>query len=113
MCFFSLTFQKFREVCMQVRRLNPAHFYLAPNLSWDTMLITTSVKLALLQDIGQLLFFEKGIRGGINGLAALRLFKANNTHLEYFNSDKESNVGAFFDATSLYAGTMQKELTVG
>ena len=56
---------------MQVYKLDPAHFYSAPNLSWDAMLMTTGVKLELSQDIDQLLFFEKGIRGGINGLGAL------------------------------------------
>ena len=106
-------FQKFREVCMQVYKLDPAHFYSAPNLSWDAMLITTGVKLELLQDIDQLLFFEKGIRGGINGLGALRHFEANNKYLENFNSKEQSTFGAFFDVTSLYAGTMQKEMPVG
>ena len=61
------------------------------------MLITTGVKLKLLQDIDQLLFFEKGIRGRINGLGALRHFEANKNHLENFNSEEESTVGAFFD----------------
>ena len=106
-------FQKFREACMQVYNLDPAHFYSAPNLSCDAMLITTGVKLELLQDIDQLLFFEKGIRGGINGLGALRHFEANNKYLENFNPDEESTFGAFFDVTSLYAGTMQKEMPVG
>ena len=106
-------FQKFREVCMQVYKLDPAHFYSAPNLSWDAMLITTGVKLELLQDIDQLLFFEKGIRGGINGLGALRHFEANNKYLENFNSKEESTFGAFFYVISLYAGTMQKEMLVG
>ena len=77
------------------------------------MLITTGVKLELLQDIDQLLCFEKGIRGGINGLGALRHFEANNKYLENFNSNEECTFGAFFDVTSLYAGTMQKEMPVG
>ena len=106
-------FQKFREVCMQVYKLDPAHFCSAPNLSWDAILFTTGLKLELLQDIDQLLFFEKGIRGGINGLGALRHFEANNKYLENFNSNEESIFGAFFDVTSLYAGTMQKEMPVG
>ena len=67
---------------MQVYKLDPAHFYSSPNLSWDAMLITTGVNLELLQDIDQLLFFEKGIRGGINGLGALRHFEASNKYLE-------------------------------
>ena len=98
---------------MQVYSLDPAQFYSAPNLSWDAMLITTGVKLELLQDIVQLLFFEKGIRGGINGLGALHHFEANNKYLQNFNPNEESTFGAFFDLTSLYAGTMQKEMPVG
>lgn len=106
-------FQKFREVCLDVYKLDPVHFYSAPNLSWDAMLITTGVKLELLQDIDQLLFFEKSIRGGINGLGALRYFEANNKYLDTFDPQKEATFGAFFDVTSLYAGTMQKEMPVG
>ena len=98
---------------MQVYRLDPAHFYSAPNLSWDAMLITTGVKMELLQDIDQLLFFEKAIRGGINGLGALRHFEANNKYLDNFNPEKDVTFGAFFDVTSLYAGTMQMEMPLG
>ena len=105
-------FQKFREVCMQPYKLDPAHFYSAPNLCWDAMLITTGVKLELLQYIDQLLLFQKGIRGGINGLGALRHFEANKKYLKNFNSKEESTFGAFFDVTSLYAGTLQKEMPV-
>ena len=93
--------------------MDPTHFHSAPNLSWDAMLITTGVKLELLQDIDQLLFFEKGIRGGINGLGALHHFEANDKHLENFNSNEESTFGDFFDVTSLYADTMQKQMPVG
>ena len=81
MCFFRLTFSKTSEVCMQAYKLDPSHFYSAPNLSWDAMLIATGVKLELLQDIDQL-FFENGIRGGINGLGAFRQFEANNKYLK-------------------------------
>ena len=88
-------FQKFREVCMQVYNLDPAHFYSTPNLSWDAILITTGAKLELLQDIDQLLFFEKGNRGGINGLGDLRQFEENNKYLENFNPNEESTFGAF------------------
>ena len=100
-------FQKFREVCMQVYKLDPAHFYSAPNLSWDAILITAGVKMELMQDIDQLLFFEKAIRGGINGLGPLKHFEANNKYLDNFNPEKDVTFRAFFDVTSLYAGTMQ------
>ena len=91
---------------MQVYKLDPAHFYSAPNLNWNAMLITTGVKLELLQDIDQLLFFGKGICGRNIGLGAFRHLKANSKYLENVNSNKESTFGAFFDVMSLSSGTM-------
>ena len=57
-----------------------------------------------------LLFCEKAIRGGLNGVGALRHFKANNKYLNTYNPDQVSVYGAFFDVTSLYAGIMMKKL---
>ena len=65
-------FEKFRSVCLNVYKLDPSHFFSAPNLSWESMLISTRVKLGLLQDIDMLLFFERGIRGGIIGVGELK-----------------------------------------
>ena len=103
-------FQLFRQVCIKVYSLDPAHFFSAPNLSWEAMLITTRATLGLLTDIDMLLFFEKGIRGGINGIGELRHFVANNKDLDSFDVSQPSVYGAFFDVTSLYAGTMQQTL---
>lgn len=103
-------FQLFRKVCMKVYCLDPAHFFSAPNLSWEAMLITTRATLGLLTDVDMLLFFERSIRGGINGIGELRHFEANNQHLGSFDPTKPSVYGAFFDVTSLYAGTMQQML---
>ena len=44
-------------------KLDPAHFFSAPNLSWDAMLFSTETKLGLLDDIDKLLFFERARRG--------------------------------------------------
>ena len=76
------------------------------------MLISTSVKLGLLQDIDMLLFFQRGIRGGINGVGELRHFTANNAHLDNFDPRQKTTLGAFYDVTSLYAGTMHKMMPV-
>ena len=105
-------FEKFRQVCMKVYKLDPVHFFSAPNLSWDAMLITTRVDLGLLSDIDMLLFFERGIRGGINGIGELRHFRANNRDLDVFDESKANVYGAFFDVISFYAGTMQQTLPV-
>ena len=103
-------FEKFRQVCMKVYQLDPVHFFSAPNLSWEAMLITTRASLGLLNDIDMLLFFERSIRGGINGIGELRHFQANNKDMESFDPSKPSVYGAFYDVTSLYAGTMQQTL---
>ena len=50
-------FEKFRSVCLSVYQLDSAHFYSAPILSWESMLISTRVKLGLLEDVDMLLFF--------------------------------------------------------
>ena len=105
-------FQKFWKVCLKAYKLDPVDFFSTPNLSWDAMLFITGVDLGLLSDIDMLLFFERRIRGGINGIGELRHFRANNRDLDVFDESKANVFGAFFDVTSLYAGTMQQTLPV-
>ena len=93
-------FEQFRQVCVKVYKLDPVHFFSAPNLSWDAMLITTRVDLGLLSDIDMLLFFERRVRGGINGNGKLRYFRANNRDLDVFDESKANVYGAFFVAGS-------------
>ena len=106
-------FENFRRVCIKVYKLDPAHFFSAPNLSWDAMLISTEAKSGLLDDIDKLMFFERAIRGGVNGIGEVRHFTANNPLLSSFSSSETTTFGAFFDETSLYAGTMQKLMPSG
>ena len=82
-------FELFRSVCIKVYRLDPAYFYSAPNLSWDAMLVTTEVELGLLSDVDMLLFCEKAIRGRLNGVGALRHFRANNKDLHNYNKNEK------------------------
>ena len=56
-------FENFRDICMKNYKLDPAHYYTAPSLSWDACLKMCDVKLELLSDIDMLLMLEKGIRG--------------------------------------------------
>ena len=106
-------FETFRNVCMSVYELDPVHFFSAPNLSWEAMLITTKVQIELLPDIDMLLFCENAIRGGINGIGAHRTFSANNKYMQNYKANEESVFGAFFDVTSLYAGTIERPLPLG
>ena len=99
-------FELFRSVCIRVYRLDPAYFYSAPNLSWDAMLVTIDVELGLLSDVDMLFFCEKAIRGGLNGVGALRHFRANNKYPQNFDWNEKSFFDAFFDVSSLYVTSL-------
>ena len=58
-------FENFRDKCIQIYELEPAHFLPAPGLAWQACLKKTKLKLELLTDIEMLLMVEKGIRGRI------------------------------------------------
>ena len=58
-------FDHFRNMCLEIYKLDPAKFLSAPGLAWQAALKKTKVKLDLLTDIDMLLMVEKGIRGGI------------------------------------------------
>ena len=78
-------FEKFRQVCLGVYQLDPVHFFSAPYLSWEAMLITTRVDLGLLTNIDMLLFFERGFRGGNNEIGDLRHYQAHIKDLDNFD----------------------------
>ena len=77
------------------------------------MLSSTEAKLGLLDDIDKLMFFERAIHGGVNGIGEVRHFTANNPLLTSFFSRETTTFGAFFDVTLLYAGTMQQLVPSG
>ena len=106
-------FEKCWRLFDQVYGLDPCHYYSAPNISWDAMLKTTKVKLDLLSDIEMLLFCERAIRGGLNGIGEKRYMKANNKYLHDFDEKKLSTYGLFLDVVNLYGGTMMKKLPIG
>ena len=58
-------FENFRNMCIKVYELDPAHFLSAPGLAWQPCLKKTGVKIELLSDVDMLLMVEKGVRGGI------------------------------------------------
>ena len=70
-------FENFRNKCIEIYELDPAHFLSASGLAWQVCLKKTEVKLELLTDVDMLLMVEKGIRGGICH-AIHRYAKANN-----------------------------------
>ena len=58
-------FENFRNKCIEIYELDPAHFLSALGLAWQTCLKNTGVKLELSTDIDMLLMIEKGSRGRI------------------------------------------------
>ena len=60
------------------------------------MLISTNVKMELLQDVDLLFFSECDIRGGTNGVAELRHFTADNPHLNRFDPNAKKYIRDFF-----------------
>ena len=58
-------FENFRNMCINIYKLDSAKFISAPGLAWQAALKKTKVELDLLTDIDMLLMVEKGIREGI------------------------------------------------
>ena len=58
-------FENFRNMCIKVYELDPAHFLSLPGLAWQACLKKTNVKLELLTDYDMLLMVEEGIKGRI------------------------------------------------
>ena len=70
-------FQNFRNNCIEIYELDPAHFLSAPGLAWQACLKNTKVELELLTNNDMLLMVEKRTRGRICQ-AIHRYAKANN-----------------------------------
>lgn len=106
-------FEKFSSLFMHIYDLDPCHYYSAPNISWDAMLKMIGVEIELFSDIDQLLFCEKAIRGGLNGVGEKRYMKANNKYLPEYDSTLQSTFGLFLDKVNLYGGTMVMPMPIG
>ena len=59
-------FENFRNLGLEIYKLDPEKFLLAPGLAHQAALKRTKVNLDLLTDIDMLVMVEKGVRGGIH-----------------------------------------------
>ena len=101
----------FRNKCIEIYELDPAHFLSAPGLAWQACLKKTEVKLELLTDVDMLLMVENRIRGGICH-AIHRCAKANNKYMKNYDKNKESSYIQYLDANNLYGSAMSQKLPV-
>ena len=104
-------FENFRNKCLEVYELDPAHFLSLPGLAWQVCLKKTNIKLELLTDYDMLLMVEEGIRGGICH-SIHRYTKANNKYMNNYDESKESSYIQYLDANNLYGWAMSKKLPV-
>ena len=79
-------FENFRNMCLKVYELDPAHFLSLPGLAWQAYLKKTNIKLELLTDYDMLLMVEEGIRGGICHSTHTHA-KANNKYMKNYDEN--------------------------
>ena len=103
--------EEFRKVCRTNYGLDPVWYYTAPGLAWDTALKISKVELELLSDPDMLLFFERGIRGGVSTIFHRRA-QANNKYMKNYDKSKPSVFVPYWDANGLYAWAMSHPLPV-
>ena len=103
-------FENFRDLCLKIYGLDPAHYFTSPGLSWDACLKKTGVELELISDPDKLLMFERLIRGGIS-MISNRYGKANNKYMKRgFNINNLITFLMYLDANNLYGCAMSMKL---
>ena len=104
-------FENFRNMCIEVYELDPAHFLSLPGLAWQACLKKTNIKLELLTDYDMLLMVEEGIRGGICH-SIHRHARANNKCMKNYDKNEESSYIQYLDVNNLCGWAMSQKLPV-
>ena len=105
--FLADVFENFRNKCIEIYELDPAHFLSESGLAWQACLKETGIRVEVLTDADMLLMVEKVIRGGICH-AVYRYAKANNKYMKNYDKKKESPYILYLDASNFYGGSILK-----
>ena len=73
--------ENFRNKCIGIYELDPAHFQYARGLAWQACFKKTEVEIELLTNIDMLLMIQKGIRGEIRQVIH-RCVKSSNKYMK-------------------------------
>ena len=105
-------FENFRNTCIKVHELDPAHFLTAPGLAWQACLKKADAELELLTNFNMLLMVEEGIRGRMYH-AVHTYAKANNKYMNNYDEKEESSYIQYLDENNLYDWATSQKLPVG
>ena len=106
-------FEAFKNLCLEIYKLDPAHFYMAPGLALQAALKITGVRLELLMDPSMHQMFEHGIQGGLVQVVHC-LTEANNMFMGHkWNPQKPNTYLQYLDANNLYGWAMCQPLPTG
>ena len=104
-------FENFRDKCIEIYELDPAHFLSSSGLAWQACLKKTKVELELLTNMDMLLMAEKGTRSRI--CQAMHTYaKANNEYSKNYDKNTTSSHVMYLDANNLYGWVMFQNLPV-
>lgn len=102
-------FQNFRSTCLKTYKLDAAHFYTFPGMSFSACLRQTGVELELLTDPDMLHFFKSSVRGGVSSCVCRKSI-ANNLFLQDYDPSQPTKYIMYLDATNLYGYAMSQYL---
>ena len=105
-------FEAFRLTCLKQYRLDPAHYFTSPGLSWDALLKKTVEGLELLTDYDMHLVIKKGMRGGISMVSRCHA-RANNPRVGGYDPAKPKSHIMYLEANNLYGWAMSQTLPTG
>ena len=104
-------FENFRGLTKKYYDLDALHYYTLPGLSFDACLRSTRVRLELLTKPDELLFIERGIRGGVSYICN-RYADTNCPSSPDYSPWEENRYIVYLDANNLYGLAQSQPLPI-